>query len=238
MASAKASSTNVTFLVTGCGRSGTKYFASACVKGGIDCMHEGVFTSHREPSWPAVPTGESSWYALPFLSELPPDTPVVHLVRDPREVVASFYRIGMCSRSWMPHLTYGHGVPWIAKKALQNPAGLLQRIGFVRAHRRLLREHTSSLREHDEVTRLWRYWMEWNQMIENEAGRTKRPYLRLRLEDLDTSWESVAEFLGLESVPTPLPPQNTKPNYRSRELPTHSAPPLAQALAVRYGYCV
>lgn len=77
-------------IVTGCGRSGTAYVAQVIRATGIDCGHERHFNGIDPPG--PVPTDlvESSWLAAPYLHNLPPDSEVVHLVRHPLPVIASW----------------------------------------------------------------------------------------------------------------------------------------------------
>lgn len=71
-------------LITGCGRSGTRWFAACLTAAGVPCGHERVWGRDTPPGpWMA----ESSWLAAPHRP--PPDVYVVHLVRDPRQVVRS-----------------------------------------------------------------------------------------------------------------------------------------------------
>lgn len=80
------------FLVTGTGRSGTGYVAKTLAEFfGEPVGHEGVFTP-RGPVNPSGYLGDSSWLAVPYLSEV--KIPVVHVVRDYREVAKSMRGIG------------------------------------------------------------------------------------------------------------------------------------------------
>lgn len=74
-------------LVTGTGRCGTGWFASALTAAGVECGHERAFnaTNHQTLGWVA----EASWLAAPYLGDLDGDVYVVHLVRHPLTVVAS-----------------------------------------------------------------------------------------------------------------------------------------------------
>lgn len=83
-------------LVTGCARSGTKFFAKLARS-----THEYHFnaTSH------ALPYGfegiETSWFAAPYVAEAMSQDPklrVVHLVRNPCDVVRSMVGFGFFSR--------------------------------------------------------------------------------------------------------------------------------------------
>lgn len=89
-------------LVTGCGRSGTQYFAAILNHLGIETSHERCFTHDKDPlaefldvtqweEWKKV-SAECSWIAAPFVEDhIPEDCFVVHLVRDPRKVVRCWF---------------------------------------------------------------------------------------------------------------------------------------------------
>lgn len=72
-------------LVTGCGRSGTKWLARCLTEAGLDCGHERAFTvaDHGGSDWSA----EVSWLAAPWTPIA--DAHVVHLVRHPLDVIRS-----------------------------------------------------------------------------------------------------------------------------------------------------
>jgi hypothetical protein len=71
-------------LITGAGRSGTRWAAAAVTAAGVPCGHEQAFTPERQTEgWVA----ESSWLAAPHTPM--PGTYVVHLVRHPLAVIAS-----------------------------------------------------------------------------------------------------------------------------------------------------
>jgi len=82
------------FLITGCGRSGTGYIAALLTKAGIPCTHEGVFSSAlfhppHKAVLPDAPWGEASWLAAPLIESLPPEVLVFHQIRNPVNVIRS-----------------------------------------------------------------------------------------------------------------------------------------------------
>ena len=91
---------NHRYVITGTGRCGTGYLAMVMSALGIDCGHETVF-GPKATGW-GNRRGEASWMAVPFLEQLQPfvmadlvDMPfVVHLVRNPLDVVNSLMGIG------------------------------------------------------------------------------------------------------------------------------------------------
>ncbi len=223
------------FLVTGCGRSGTMYLSSVLNATGVPCGHEVAFTVFG-PKDVAPKQNEASWYAVPFLARLSPTVKIVHLVRNPIDVVASFHRIGVCASSPWHHLTAGRDLPGSLFRMAVRPVFYLQRLGYVAAHRDLLRAHTRCIEPLDELDRLWRYWDEWNGLLEDFASSAPNPYFRIRLEDLDARLPELAGFLDLARPLSPQPPANVKSNYRSRPIVWTPVPETVRRRARRYGY--
>jgi hypothetical protein len=108
------------FVVTGCPRSGTQYVARILQQLGYDCLHEASFNP-----WQAVfamehddrPWGDSSWMAVPFLSWLPPETAIIHLVRDPLRTINSIVGTGQLDwptdyRRFLAHHFMGDSERW------------------------------------------------------------------------------------------------------------------------------
>lgn len=79
------------FLVTGTGHSGTGWAARLFTALGHACGHE---EQYRPGRLGPLCAPDSSWLAVPHLGGLPEGTPVVHLVRHPLAVIASFLRSG------------------------------------------------------------------------------------------------------------------------------------------------
>lgn len=73
----------MTFLITGCGRSGTGYVSALLNKLGIHAAHERVFLPDHRRSWENF-DGDVSWFGVPFLHELVSESVnIIHLVRHP-----------------------------------------------------------------------------------------------------------------------------------------------------------
>lgn len=86
----------IDFVITGTGRSGTKWVARALQAGGIPCGHEQACSSwtddyQDDQIWrESHQVGESSWQAAPFVGEMQAaGVLAVHLVRHPVEVASS-----------------------------------------------------------------------------------------------------------------------------------------------------
>lgn len=157
------------FLITGCGRSGTQYIARLLCGLGIPCGHETVFNPTNLASgridWPPAYTGESSWLAAPFVNVLPDSLTFFHQVRHPLAVVRSFLRIGFFSHA-KPFSNYSD---WAIAQVPQLGIG-------------------------DEVERCFRYWLYWNKLVEQQAEKAGHELRRYRIEDFDM--ERLQELVG------------------------------------------
>lgn len=76
------------FLITGCGRSGTTWAAALFRKLGYPCLHEHQFSPVMHGP---LRESESSWLAIPYLDTLPARTPILRIMRDPYAVTQSAY---------------------------------------------------------------------------------------------------------------------------------------------------
>jgi len=148
------------FLITGCGRSGTQFTSKVLCALGIPCGHEYIFNPEAftsgNISWPPEFEGDSSWLAAPFVGQLPSSITLFHQVRGPLEVVRSLLRLGLFSQ----------GEPY-------------------KAYSDFVRSHTPGVFQGDEVERCFRYWLHWNGLIEEVAERGGRELVRYRIEDMD-----------------------------------------------------
>jgi len=85
------------FIVTGIGRSGTKYTSALLNNAGITCSWEQAFKPNKHNISLLKTQGEASWLAAPFISELPKDTVILHQTRNPLEWLNSWLKV---SPSW------------------------------------------------------------------------------------------------------------------------------------------
>lgn len=126
------------FLITGTGRSGTKWCATALRCAGIYCGHEQVFATamlpnHNPPRWTSL-QGDASLAAMPYMAELPDVTKVL-VVRHPLAFVSSMLKVG-------PFLTGSQ------------PAGLVEYIDAT---------FPDVMASENEVEAALRFWLHWNQ---------------------------------------------------------------------------
>jgi hypothetical protein len=90
-------------VVIGSGRSGTGYMAELFRAVGLVSSHEQVFTCEAVLGIDPLDWGDyevaSSWMAVPYLEAHPdPDLQIVHVVRDPLSVAASFVSLEFFAR--------------------------------------------------------------------------------------------------------------------------------------------
>jgi len=95
------------FVVTGTGRCGTAHCMITLKQMGVPAEHEKFFTVSRRAfdesdrvAYDAYPTNDVALMAAPFLKQLG-DKPVLHLVRDPVDVVNSFLHLQLSPN--VPH---------------------------------------------------------------------------------------------------------------------------------------
>jgi DNA-binding transcriptional MerR regulator len=242
------------FVVTGCPRSGTHYLSEVLTRVGLVCRHEAVFGPHeRAFTGLGRAHGDSSWLAVPFLAQLPPDAVVLHQTRHPLEVVRSLLGIGFLEdvAAWRDGLEgLRASVRWRARTVLAGPLGLPDSDLGPRpygAFRRFVVQHAPEV--FDEPTpaeRALRLWVSWNQAATaNASGHAG--YRRYRIEDLDATL--LADLLAAIGLPVTtvqaalaLQTASREMNSRRRadiawqDLPGGPARRDAEDLAAEYSY--
>lgn len=226
-----------------CGRSGTGHVAAILDRLGYTCGHERAIRPQGFMGFGDL-VAEASWFAGPYVADLPESTLVIHQVRNPASVIASFYRIGFFDDGpWRSVLVN----PRRTASYVAHPSRLPRRLRELKAQRGLVKATTSVFDERDVLVRCYRYWFEWNALIERELAAAGRPHELLRLESLDP--KAVHSLLQRVDRPSPtlrevehvvqsLPPSNQMPEYRERPLrwrPPTAVPGLEE-LAAAYGY--
>jgi hypothetical protein len=225
------------FIVTGCGRSGTLYASQLFTAAGLRCRHEHAcdVTGFRGFGDAA---GEASWFAAAYLDSLPRDTVVLHQVRDPIAVATSWYRIGLFGPNALKTVCYGRVSPRRLVSLLKAPRTGARRWRYVLNQRRLVDDACGLFQIRDEAERCFRYWSDWNRLVER-ASAGRRLY-RFRLEDLGPAvWQEIARFLDADLGQYPQVTRvNRKSRYPPRAFPDVPVPEHVRALAMEYGYDV
>ena len=226
--------TNLNYLITGCGRSGTGFLAGLVNSSGKKCGHEEIFdvygiNTHSEVVY------ESSWYAVPHLHCLNPTVKILHIVRNPIDVINSFYRIGLVANSKIYHITGGRRLRYFLKNAV-TPVSVLDRFAFVTAHREFLLRSSNIFDFETEFKRLECYWREWNTKISKFGSSRSHHYLCVRLEDYSERKSEIFDFLELNQIEYKNKPRNIKPFYKERKLMIEKFEPQTICLMEKYGY--
>lgn len=225
---------NLKYLVVGCGRSGTGFLSTFINEAGKPCGHEEVFSENGPTNSDLI--YESSWFAVPFLSDLSDDVKVLHTVRHPEKVIGSLYRIGMLADNPLHQIARGQYFEFL-KSSIINPAGALDRIRYVNALRKFVRQHSDCFDHKTEYKRLEAYWRNWNRNIEAFAETRKRNYLRINIENFDEAKNAVLEFLDLEApAAEDHLSKNMKPEYSREAAETEPFEDETLELMRRYGY--
>lgn len=221
------------FVVTGCGRSGTKYMARLLAAVGVRCTHEALFTPKTRKAPPVI-DGDSSWMAVPFLDELPADTAILHLVRDPLQVTRSFLDLGFFSTAYDEAC------------AERLPIRFVRRRPPSEAYIRFLRRHSPKTFSFETAQlRAEYHWVDWNSRV--VSAYNCRPHMRIRLEELDESkLNDVLVFLRVEVTQGAVQrafdevPRNTNSRPRGERGEDLAARGLitqtAMSLGASYGY--
>lgn len=82
------------FVVTGTGRSGTKFASHLFTRCGLPCTHQSTYTERNRAPNPDYQgkKGASSAFAAPYVNEINDDTLIIHQVRNPERVIASLIK--------------------------------------------------------------------------------------------------------------------------------------------------
>jgi UDP:flavonoid glycosyltransferase YjiC (YdhE family) len=222
------------YLVVATPRSATAYTAQALTDLGLDCGHERHFGLETQlQAFLEAPgtLGESSWLAVPFLDQLPPDVRVLHQTRDPLKVIRSLLEIQFLDLD-------ADGQP--------------RRVGVRRSFTEFaLRHCPEALAYPTELERAAWFYYHWNRRIEAHGNR--REILRFRIEDLDERLlRKLLAFIGTDSAAWPdsrlaarlaaVPEDaNTKAHEKvvlAEEVTWARLPPEVRELARSYGYAV
>lgn len=233
------------FIVTGCGRSGTKWAAQALTAAGLPCGHEIVFHPRvRRPMWSRWVPGEASWLAVPYLGRLGGVT-VVHQVRHPLDVIRSLCDIKLfdpgAGRLWyrVPDVRLRRASARLLHRVCQPrsqelPSGVLHS-----DYARFVHHWCAPVAsEVGPLAKSTRYWMIWNALVEPFAS------LRVRLEDLQPgslALHEVIDHLGggaasaADGVSRTINRRAVSESLTWDDLPLHLVDDV-RAQADRYGY--
>ncbi len=140
-------------LITGCGRSGTLYTSEVCREIGLDIQHERTATLEK----PIGEDGAASWF-MAVDDAQPPFGPsavdynfenVLHVVRDPLKVIASFAQFILHKGEFSPDYIE-RNIPEIGLNADEKSLESKQQL----------------------VLQAAKYWFYWNQSAQQKSSKT------------------------------------------------------------------
>jgi hypothetical protein len=218
--------TQTHFVVTGSGKCGTHFMQAVLTELGLPTAHEGVLEYHpvTVPEWGEI-RGDSSWPAAMHLDVLEPETPVLHLVRDPLAVVNARFGENKLSDTHREHV-------------IRNYVRLHMPDVFTDAH--------------DELGRTLLWVERWNRSLDRTPEELPHlRYQRCRVEDISGDpqvLDDVLEFLsgerrGAEACAAALARVGTTVGRRTQharltwaDIRAHRDGAGLPPLAVDYGY--
>jgi len=194
---------------------------------GYPCGHEWAFNLEHVGRFVGL-RGDASWLAMPHVLALHPSVRVVHLRRDPLEVVKSVY----CSNFLRHHCTCGH------------EPGAHRNEPYVQY---ILRFYPDLWDNKTDIERAisWVIW--WNRRFDLDVN----PKQAFRLEDVSqdpVALEDMVDYLvgeipprrAIEAVQAAIP-RNTNSHRRAPwdvEIPENSWGEELALLREEYGYCI
>jgi hypothetical protein len=208
-------------IITGCGRSGTKYISGLLTKAGVLCGHEVVFSEQmaRTGQFQERPDGmhaEASWLAAGVIDRLDESVKIVHQVRNPVRVIRSMSGV----RSFIRHSDFC--------TFIYGKLGGLKKSKVVKRDDRYL-------------DMCMEFWVRWNKLAEDASYRTFRVEdvnLELASELCNHVRETKAEdvYLALEQTPTTTNTRDRDESVTWGSLPSGEYKDKLFDVAVRYGY--
>lgn len=167
-------------LIVGTGRCGTGYMADALNNSGVPCGHEGVFNHYDEKRVlknfrDSSLSADSAWPAAIFIGKpwLSYKIKIVHLVRNPVDVIKSFWEINFFSEERID-------------KTLNQT---------------VYRNTEISPENQDRLYSAVDHYFYWNNLIENRLNAAKNPYIVVKFEDIlidDGERARLSDFLDLK----------------------------------------
>ena len=226
-------------LIIGCGRSGTGFLSSVLTLSGKYCSHEKIFdeTGIKVDAFLQGQEVESSWYAVPFLNVIPKNIKILHVTRDPKKVIASFYRIGIFSKFGIPFITQGKFIKFIFRSMI-HPIKVIKKINYFFRHKRFVGNYMKFEQTSNELQFIEDYWWHWNKEIEKFCNENNNPYMRIKIEDFDDKILELEKFLDINiKVPQRIQ-RNLKLGYKRKKSSPIELSKRTKVLARKYGYIV
>lgn len=221
------------YIATGTGRCGTLFVANFLTSAGIPCSHEAIFTpkgldfaklvieekensSNSKISKKSILTefsptvsAESSYMSAPFLSNF--DSQIIHLVRNPMDVINSFLGFNYFSDS----------CPSDDKDGIK-----------IKTYEEFIYSHVPELKkEMSQIDRACLYWICWNELIENSM---KVDYVH-KIED---NTDDLSNFLNCKGTHSKIESAfwGKKPNFKFSDIENKNIKKRLFDLSKKYGY--
>ena len=224
------------FLITGCGRSGTRFISDLLTLNGVPTGWEATLNPiacpcHKAIDYPFLLRrlrlwGDANWLAVPYLRRIPTTVKIFHQVRHPLLVVRSFLGLRFFGDDYLFPQWRGDARHTI----------------LPRAHLPGLSNVTSA------ILRCLNYWVGWNLLLTDIVQERGFPYMRYQFEDLLNRESRQLEVLYLAITGTKLPddltwPENAHaffkkgdPQISWADIPDGCLKDAAVCLAKNYGY--
>ena len=102
------------YLITGCGRSGTGFYSNLLKHNGISCGHESYINYKGINKHNFV--AESSWLAVPFITQLNKNIAICRTIREPISLIKSWHQLSILTDKKPPYTKFiFHHLPEIQK---------------------------------------------------------------------------------------------------------------------------
>lgn len=189
---------NIKYLVFGAGRSGTGFMANLISTSKI-CGHEAIFNEYGISCNNASSNceHESSFYAVPFISQMDKSVKILHIVRDPELVINSFYKMGVFSDICLQFLTRGKYLKFFFRVFIK-PKKVIRRLKSFYRNKYFMTLFVKYYARLTEVKRIERYWFTWNTMIESQVRNNGNPYLRINLNEVEEKINEIDNFFDIK----------------------------------------
>lgn len=178
------------FLITGCGRSGTGFYANLMRENGYSCGHESFIDFRGIKTLNFI--AESSWLAIPYINKIPNDFFIVRTIRNPYKVIKSFYDLAVMAKESYRSPYYQH-----IKKNLSD----------------IISDTPSINKEKLEINNIANYYIGWNKLFDNKIGN--KNHINLCFEEI-LNKENI-KFAGIKfNIPSNI--INDKKKHKNKNI--------------------
>ena len=189
---------NIKYLVVGAGRSGTGFMANL-ISTSKNCGHEAIFNDYGISCNDELNNSEyeSSFYAVPFISQMDKSVKILHIVRDPELVINSFYKMGVFSDNCLQFLTRGKYLKFFFRVFIK-PNKVIKRLKSFYRNKYFMTLFIKDYGHLTEIKRIERYWFTWNKMIESQVRNNRNAYLRINMNEVEKKINEIDNFFDIK----------------------------------------